>query len=110
MTGEKCSFILNLCCRSRLAPAECKNVRIHSRKAGGEILWISNLLKEKNCRKNRIRRNLVSVNNAKSVQIFTLDGIMVDNQPSVDGFYQTTLSNGLYLIKADNNVSKVVVK
>lgn len=57
-----------------------------------------------------VSRNLVSVNNAKSVQIFTLDGIMVDNQPSVDGFYQTTLSNGLYLIKADNNVSKLVVK
>ena len=34
LTGEKCSFILNICCRSRLAPAECKNVKIHSRNEG----------------------------------------------------------------------------
>ena len=57
-----------------------------------------------------ISDNVLTISKAKSVQIFTSNGIEVENHPSIEGTYQTTLSKGFYLVKTNLDVHKVIIK
>lgn len=57
-----------------------------------------------------VSNNTLTINNANSVQIFTSNGIEIDNQTSIEGIYQISLAKGFYLIKADNEVHKIIIQ